>query len=1124
MRLKKLSRLLCVLTILSLILVSVPMVAHAAVSISKTGNIVTASNGVYTLTYDLSTGRGSLAYGSTTVINNFYSNFRLNGSGTRINSYDAGTRTATWVQLPANDGYGSSGWRLTFTCTLNSGYTLRTYINVYDNNRFILADMDVSKTASMTIDLMESVAADNLNIGNFTDERILTTPYTNNTDFGVCPVNNFGTFDGTSYWVCSVFDNAGYAGFVAGAATTPNWKSSQKLAAASTANGPLTGFAVQNYGGTQAGTTVASDRFFLGYYTDYRTGMEEYGAKYAVGEAPMAWSGAMPVGFNNYYSLRCADTLDEMKNIVDYIYNNMRGVGYNYVNLDATALTSAERSAFAAYCHNKSLKAGAYACPFTIWGAYLDDPVPGTSYRQRDAVLRDSAGNMVSWYLGSDVYVLDATSPAGQACLTVGTQSLINEGFDFLKIDFIDYGMQEGVHYDNTKNGIQSFRIGMSLIKQTVLNAGRPIFISESIAPLLPNGYAHARRSGCDTEIGVNVYSGYERQSLNSIASWFTNGTIWKYNDPDMTMVENRAGSEYWMNAMNANQARLLISHCATGGGFWLTSENLPLVPDDRMSQILLNNSVLNVAKLGKAARPVKMTNFLWLNEALPTVTYMTDTNGDKIVTATNWSKTASASVDVNWADIGLNSGTSYYVIDLFKNEKLGSFTTRYTATFDGASHDSMLLRITGTNPSQPAPAPNLALGKTWNASSYYSAGYEASKAGDGNWSTRWSAASTDGQWLEVDFGADTTVNRVKLKEYRGSEDYGNGFWVTDYTIQCWNGSDYVNLTKGNRIGSERILNFPTVTTRKLRVLFTGGAFLPSIREFAAYNISGNSAAQLENDDSDGTFSTYADIKQVMQRMQVFQAATTTLPRFDVFAYKVGEPKALSVSIYSLNASYNPVSKLFEADITPGNFPTGLQRIPVFCNLTGLASGSYYGIVFKSPASPDTGNCYGIGYSDSNPMDSAFERVSSDGGTTWSTENSGAKDLKVTLYAQPYAGGMKNDTMYNINYSGSWTASSFRGLGDFMNDVHYTSTNNDYVQYTFTGTGISYITEKNSDMGTVDVYIDNVLQSTADCYNATRLVKQTVYTKTGLTSGQHTIKVVKKTGTYMLVDAFNVVP
>lgn len=107
-----------------------------------------------------------------------------------------------------------------------------------------------------------------------------------------------------------------------------------------------------------------------------------------------------------------------------------------------------------------------------------------------------------------------------------------------------------------------------------------------------------------------------------------------------------------------------------------------------------------------------------------------------------------------------------------------------------------------------------------------------------------------------------------------------------------------------------------------------------------------------------------------------------------------------------------------------------------------------------------------------------------------------------------------------ITYFGSWQYISGRGLGDYRDDVHFTSNNGDYFQYSFTGVGVDFVTERFSDEGNADVYIDGVLDRTVSCYGgAGRVAQAYVYRRRGLASGPHTIKVVKKDGTYMLLDA-----
>ena len=105
-------------------------------------------------------------------------------------------------------------------------------------------------------------------------------------------------------------------------------------------------------------------------------------------------------------------------------------------------------------------------------------------------------------------------------------------------------------------------------------------------------------------------------------------------------------------------------------------------------------------------------------------------------------------------------------------------------------------------------------------------------------------------------------------------------------------------------------------------------------------------------------------------------------------------------------------------------------------------------------------------------------------------------------------------------YQGSsWAVSSGRGYGDYDDDVHYTTSNGDYLSYTFFGTGIGYVTEVSPDEGNVDVYLDGVFQTTVSCFTANRLPQQTLYTTNDLSPGTHTLMLVKSGGTNMLVDA-----
>jgi hypothetical protein len=117
-----------------------------------------------------------------------------------------------------------------------------------------------------------------------------------------------------------------------------------------------------------------------------------------------------------------------------------------------------------------------------------------------------------------------------------------------------------------------------------------------------------------------------------------------------------------------------------------------------------------------------------------------------------------------------------------------------------------------------------------------------------------------------------------------------------------------------------------------------------------------------------------------------------------------------------------------------------------------------------------------------------------------------------------------NDDATGIVYSGPWYVAGKRGLGDFLDDVHATMADGSQVGYAFTGTGIALFSETYSDEGRMDIYLDEVFQRSVDTTSRVRHAQQSVFSACGLSPGRHTIRAVKRSGTYMLLDRFDVTP
>ncbi|MGW3951892.1 hypothetical protein ACWEKM_13330 [Streptomyces sp. NPDC004752] len=118
-----------------------------------------------------------------------------------------------------------------------------------------------------------------------------------------------------------------------------------------------------------------------------------------------------------------------------------------------------------------------------------------------------------------------------------------------------------------------------------------------------------------------------------------------------------------------------------------------------------------------------------------------------------------------------------------------------------------------------------------------------------------------------------------------------------------------------------------------------------------------------------------------------------------------------------------------------------------------------------------------------------------------------------------------------MTYSGGgWSVNT--GLsGNYLGDEHYADTSGNSSQYSFNGTGVTWLASTSNNRGEADVYIDGVFDGTVDLYTATAVRQNAVYTMRGLIPGPHTIKIVvngahdsTSGGTYVTVDGLVVVP
>lgn len=176
-----------------------------------------------------------------------------------------------------------------------------------------------------------------------------------------------------------------------------------------------------------------------------------------------------------------------------------------------------------------------------------------------------------------------------------------------MKLDFMQLGALEGKHYDpRITTGIQAYNFGM----RDADDGLKGMFISLSICPLFPSGYAHSRRISDDTFADI----GFSSYMLNATTfSWWMQGTLYPYNDPDHSVIYKPRGSPVVSEA----EARTRLTASVVAGGILLMGDDMQDPSAlDRVLRLFSNKEVLALASKGRAFRPIEGDVGQWAADA----------------------------------------------------------------------------------------------------------------------------------------------------------------------------------------------------------------------------------------------------------------------------------------------------------------------------------------------------------------------------------------------------------------------------------------------------------------------------------------------------------------------------
>ena len=558
------------------------------------GSVVTWTNGPVSVAYDLSAGTATFSYGGVAKLTGFYAGVSLPGYTT---SRQYTTRTCV-VQ----------GTEAIVTSTASGLPTMVQSFVLGGGDKF-LARVTVQGTSLATnwISPVVMSTTGGLDIGSYGDVRALWIPFDNDAwvSYNALPIAG----SGTSYEAAAFYDNVTRNGVVVGSVTHDTWKtgvyysgSNNRLDALNVFGGAVDKTWTHDplAHGTVTGNSIASPVMFVGYAADWRDLMEEYANANLAYQPALPWTAGVPFGWNSWGELKSSVSYDAAVGVSDFYAQNLQDAGFSdngavYINLDSywDNLTSAQLAAFVARCHTNGQKAGIYWAPFVDWGLSATRQVEGTAYTYGQIWLRDASSNPISV---DGAYAVDPTHPGTKGRIDTFFGNFASLGFEYVKLDFLTHGALEStVRSDSTvQTGVEAYNQGMQYIVNRVHGT---MFLSESIAPLFPYGYAHARRVSCDVN-GAAVGSMSAEYELNSASyGWWMSGRLYPFNDPDAVTFDGFTASD--------NMTRLLSA--VVSGTVFLDGDNLTLASAQALAREYLTNPRINaVARLGKPFRPVE--------------------------------------------------------------------------------------------------------------------------------------------------------------------------------------------------------------------------------------------------------------------------------------------------------------------------------------------------------------------------------------------------------------------------------------------------------------------------------------------------------------------------------------
>jgi len=661
--------------------------------------------------YDKSTRKYDVVFNGVEIISDAIASVK-NGAAT-LNS--TGYTSVTNSSSVVSDGFGP-GTKYTFTLTGTGMPQMQQIFYTYPSKNYFFTEVVISGSG-LTSNYMSPLTSTRANIQSTGDNRTLFVPFDNDAWITYNAKSMSTSTTNTSSELGAVYDNSSRKGLVVGSVEQNIWKTGVKTTGTGSAMTELVvwgGYTEQavtrdaRAHGTISGSTLKSPKVFVGYYSDFRTGMEDYAKSKDIAEPRYIfnWTAGTPFGWNSWGVIQSQLSLSKSKAVVDYFANKIpafRNDNTAYINLDSYwdnltpgGLTGdfSQLTEFVNYCKSKGLQPGIYWAPFVDWGK-TSRQIEGSSSNYSDAWTKVNG----TYHDFDGCRALDPTHPGTKQRIAYLIAKFKACGFTMIKIDFIGHAAIEAdSYYDtNVKTGMQAFNQGMKYLIDQL--AGQ-MLVYVAISPnVVTSQYAHMRRVACDAMSSI----GNTQNTLNSTSYGWWQSYIYNFIDADHMVFGNETEG--------TNRARFtsgLVTGTPILGDDFSTSGTW----DTRIQNYTQNQELLDISRSKIAFQPVEANTENNASELfvrqIGSYVYLA------IVNYGNSSKT----FNINLGRAGLSTSTSYSVKELYTaatSNVTGSLSATVPASdsriyrFSAATLKNSKLTLSASNPEKQI-GPNIKL------------------------------------------------------------------------------------------------------------------------------------------------------------------------------------------------------------------------------------------------------------------------------------------------------------------------------------------------------------------------------------------------------------------------------